>query len=267
MNESSFLLTKEHKRFVEFCEACRKYKYIGICYGPPGVGKTISAKQYANWDVFNDFLLGKKVNPKSEIPSQITHCKTIYYTAPVVRTGKIEHNINLLGTKLNLLIEERMALEEKREIRLIDWYQHADLVIIDEADRLQLSGLEQARDLYDQNPIGLVLIGMPGLEKRLARYPQLYSRVGFANEFKKLHTDELRHILEYKWRDLGLRINFEDFTDYEAFSTLARITGGNFRLIHRIFTQIERIMEINNLTSINKEVVETARESLVIGKV
>ena len=34
-----FIETKEYKRFAEFCDACIKYKYIGICYGLPGVGK------------------------------------------------------------------------------------------------------------------------------------------------------------------------------------------------------------------------------------
>lgn len=45
-----------------------------------------------------------------------------------------------------------------------------------------------------------------------------------------------------------------------------KVTNGNFRLIHRLFTQIERILEINNLTSITTEVVEAARTSLVIGR-
>lgn len=43
------------------------------------------------------------------------------------------------------------------------------------------------------------------------------------------------------------------------------MTGGNFRLIHRLFTQIDRILEINQLKSITIEVVEAARDSLVVG--
>ena len=46
-------------------------------------------------------------------------------------------------------------------------------------------------DLFDRNDIGLILIGMPGIEKRMSRYPQLYSRVGFAHHYRPLLGDEL----------------------------------------------------------------------------
>jgi hypothetical protein len=44
------------------------------------------------------------------------------------------------------------------------------------------------------------------------------------------------------------------------------MTGGNFRLLNRLLTQIERILEINALRKMTKAVVEAARESLVIGQ-
>ncbi|NRG47666.1 AAA family ATPase [Bacillus sp. CRN 9] len=146
-----------------------------------------------------------------------------------------------------------------------DSYKDIDLIIVDEIDRLKLQSLEQLRDIYDQNNVAMILIGMPGIGKRLARYPQLYSRIGFAHEFDKLSKDEAHHILEYKWEELGLSIKLEDFSDYEAISNIIKITGGNFRLIQRLFTQIERILEINKLNTITTDVVEAARDSLVIG--
>lgn len=49
MSPQRFIATKQHRRFVGFANAvCRQYT-IGICSGQAGVGKTLSAKRYANW--------------------------------------------------------------------------------------------------------------------------------------------------------------------------------------------------------------------------
>jgi hypothetical protein len=112
---------------------------------------------------------------------------------------------------------------------------------------------------------GLVLIGMPGLEKRLARYAQFYSRVGFVHHYRTLSADAMRLVVAYAWQQLGLTLVPDDFNDAEAMVAIIRITGGNLRLVQRLLSQIECVLPINRLQAVTPEVVEAARQSLVIG--
>ena len=268
MAVSKFLITKEYRRFEEFCNACHREKYIGICHGAPGVGKTLSANYYSKQDGFERFF-NKDIPDKdvAEIGKQLIFSQSIFYTPPVRNTARrIERDLEAcrfeLFSSLHNNGRKKASGEESSATE-----DQGILVIIDEADRLQLKSFEQVRAIYDERGWGIILIGMPGLEKRLARYPQLYSRIGFAHEYCSIGEEEMLFILEHHWEKLGLKLHKEDFSDTEAVAAIIRITNGNFRLVHRLFSQIERIMNVNKLSSITKEVVEIARDCLVIGNV
>src|SRR5277367_4697647 len=106
MNKNNFFVTAQYKRFVEFCSSCQKNKYIGVCYGKPGVGKTESAKHYANWHTIEP-LLGNPQRNKKYV-KDVINCSTAFYTPDVSVTAKrLFSNISLLRNKFDELIEQQ----------------------------------------------------------------------------------------------------------------------------------------------------------------
>lgn len=281
VSAETFLETKEYRRFAEFCDACRQHRYIGLCHGFPGVGKTLSALQYAKWHLLPPYFAhrfylnyrpsymewsAKKhlaeillKNPV-QLPPEILTCQTILYTPEVMNTPKrVVDEIRIVRLVLSCVVHAAKygVPQESPEEIAFRWEapDPTSLIIIDEADRMKTATLEQIRDIYDHGDVGVVLIGMPGLEKRLSRYPQLYSRIGFVHEFRSLNAEESRLFLEQQWKKWGLTLHPESGTEAEAIAAIIRITNGNFRLLHRLLSQIERIANINALRVVSKEVV------------
>lgn len=310
---TAFIETKQYRLFEEFCDACCRYQYIGVCYGSPGVGKTLSARHYANWD---DVL----ANPVSGYYEQRAAKETVdrhsvFYTVPVVVTAlQLERALEALRARVRLmsrsmkqlnddtdrlLTEARVRENREREEYFSkldrsewDWKRASffdfqskptvfeitnaahkgqeeirdttRLIIVDEADCLKDSGFDQIRHTFDRGGVGVVLIGMPGLEKRIARHPQLYSRVGFVHEFQPLSDSEIRELLPTLW-PAEVELPAGGFADDEAIASTIRASRGNFRTLNRLLTQMGRTLEINGLQAITAEVVKTAREMLVVG--
>jgi hypothetical protein len=300
-SDESFVETLEYKRFVEFCDACRQYRYIGLCFGPPGVGKTLSAIRYSRKEIID------KVDPWTAELSIEPLLDTVIYTPSVINSpSRIDHDIRrqremLAGFARRPLRREAQAAlsvlrardESHRKANLDKPLQKrievsslkptylevfadfaarekamADpttLLLIDEADRLRMTSLEQIRAIFDEGSAGLVLIGMPGIEKRMARFPQFYSRIGFVHEFRPLGTPEMQVLLDRHWTPSGVHLPQSPLLP-EVTAAIIRMTGGNFRLLNRLLAQIERVLVVNCLQEITPDVVLAARESLVIGQ-
>lgn len=146
-DQPAFLATREHRRFTEFANTVRSHRYIGLCWGPAGVGKTLSARHYAavnEWDAWQAALT-EKVAP---VPERILEARTAFYTPTVAATVRqIDQGL------LNACQQISYAVDYA-EHGVIDPFVHTEsrssgrteLLIIDEADRLKATGLEQVRD-------------------------------------------------------------------------------------------------------------------------
>jgi DNA transposition AAA+ family ATPase len=265
---NNFINTKQYKQFSEFCKACHRDKYIGLCYGLAGVGKTESARHYSNW--YQVIKSNKQSVPFSPLPIPTFSMKrlnSILYTPNILENPKqMIFDIKKMQKKFSWLKEKYIYGEEIPMCAREENRNFAELVIIDESERLKPQSFELIREVYDQGETNFIFIGMPGIEKTLERFPQLYSRVGFVHQFKNLGKVEVEFIINKNFSKLGIEIDENNFSDQEAISAVIRMTNGNFRLINRLLKQSIRIMKVNHMTILTKEIIEAARSCLLIGE-
>ena len=185
---------------MEFCEACRRDRYIGLCYGPPGVGKTLSGIHFSRsarilpldrWSVRTAdgqpldtiFYTPDVITSPSQIRNDLRRAREIVSSTaqrptrdePRTRLEEVrrrdeawraEHRDDfgyIHGGPVPLTPTYFEVFEEcEAKLRLIT--DPTSLIIVDEADRLTMNGLEQLRSTFDDSGLGMALIGMPGIE-------------------------------------------------------------------------------------------------------
>ena len=106
------------------------------------------------------------------------------------------------------------------------------VVIIDEADRLAVSRLEDLRDLVDSTTCSVVLIGEDGFHARLRARRRIYSRVAQLVEFMPTSAEDVQlYLLEIA----GLT------TEPAAADKIVQFTDGSFREVYNLAYRLEEV--------------------------
>ena len=116
MNQA-FIVTKEHRRFTEFANAVRKEKTIGICHGAAGVGKTNSARRYANWDALEPYIneWGPRGDHDAKHYALANRSRTVFYTPEVLcRPKDLKRDIDHWQIKVGNLRRRAPSLPHAR---------------------------------------------------------------------------------------------------------------------------------------------------------
>lgn len=189
MTDQPFIVTKEHRRFTEFANAVRKEHTI--CHGDAGVGKTYSARRYANWDALEPYITEWRSRDAEEDAKHFSlanRSRTAFYTPEVLcRPRELIAEIHLSQVRIASCIDGHLRRNDPTTPRIMNGITKlVELVIIDEAERLTPTALELLRDNHDRTNLGIILIGMPGIDQRFRHYPQLYSRLGFSHRYRAL---------------------------------------------------------------------------------
>src|SRR5512134_382205 len=130
-----FIATKEHRRFAEFANAVRKHRYVGLCFGPAGVGKTLSARRYAKWDVAEPLLTewGPRQPSDAKVYAALAGPRAIFYTPAVCCPFReLRDDIARLIGRVGACVDEHVRREQA--VRGGPDAPRAELLIVDEAE-------------------------------------------------------------------------------------------------------------------------------------
>ena len=260
-NSPFFLESVSHFNLVELATVCRDDKKIGLGFGKPGIGKTLSAKRFCNWQTIEANLAAKNGTPLD--PACMILCDSVYYLPSVtVSAARLKNELTVLKNRFVDAFLKAVNWLKPQEWPSELSKQHLKLVIVDEAFRLKYQALEQLRDIQEEWDVGLLLIADPGFERSLRRMWHFSVRVAHAEELQPLTAAETAQYIDKQLEVMNLPKPPE-----EVYALIYWYTQGVLRALGNLFSMIARILKINEdvVKELTHEVVETAREMVMFG--
>ncbi len=255
--ENEFVQTRQHQRFAEFADFCRSNRSLGVCTGKPGIGKEASAQMYAQWMTLKPLL--ENPRPKYSPPVRLQNCHSAYWDAEINCTVKrLRSGLRTLRNKFDSLLEEALYWHEPERFKEPPRIEFLELVFVNNAHRLPYACLEEVNDFRKKYKIGVILLGTSGFDRKVKHYDLVGCDVALFHEYETPRSDELKQILDLRWRSAEVTI------DDTAITIIEEVTHSNIQKVLNIQAEIERIRRIGSITVISPQIVQAASASLLL---
>ena len=210
--------TETFSALVNYYDDARATHSIYCIMGKSGFGKTVSARYFSRTRLRAHWVSGRVNMGAKNLLDEIT------------RTAKIKATLRSTVYDLQNAIIEHMKTR-------------STLIIVDEADKLNIKALDALREIYDAVNIGLVLIGEPSLEYKL-KTPDRTTGISLARLYSRI--DEFVDVSDISSADVHLFLKMHGIGEIkkDAFNYILQSVnkiGGYRRLvkmIHRLRANI-----------------------------
>jgi DNA transposition AAA+ family ATPase len=258
---TSFAETYPYRNFVELCEGCRRFRHVGIAYGPGGIGKTLAARLHAQWDDIEPLLLPTGVRMPVEGAELIYPRVALYTPGTQMRPKQMESQVSMLLWSMQNL--EKIALHQHLELAeatSAPFSEQLELLIIDNVHQLDLQCMEAVQNIYDRYRIGVVLLGDEKVrEKHLPRLEHLRVRVGDVRPFLVLSKAEMLEMIPHLLERVKIEWSAPDgLTTQQLTEDVYNATGGNLSLLRHFLTQIVVHLEKQKSGLITPQIMQKA---------
>ena len=229
--KDEFIRTENVTRFEDICRELESRESrigpsLGMVTGPAGRGKSLAAKRYATQSE-------AVYVPPMLIRTPVMLLREICFELSAVRPARTEACLTQIET----------AMRDQRR-----------LVIVDEADLMEIRLLEMLRNLNEVTECPVLLIGEEGLAGKIKSRRRLSSRIRRRLEFGPVTQADVA--LFYK-RALG-----QELTP-DTVAVLHRHSEGDWRPVLTLALAIERALAASGLNTVSPdlaaEVVKGAR--------
>ena len=222
-NRPEFIPRLTANLILEKLREADEHKALGLLYGPPGIGKTFAIEE------FIDRVEKQDNHEKPEVLVVTAHSASTpksLMAALCVQAG-IAHQATA-STLAESLVRKLTAGHY--------------LIIVDEANHLEIEAMELLRYVYDLGHLGVALIGTLRLyeiftdgSRPAGELEQLWSRVGICELLPGLMEHEARQMIQ---KTLG-RIS------EIATKQILGLTGNSMRRLAKLLDQLKELQELN----------------------